>query len=48
VLQEGIVVAGQTVPLVGGDGGDPIYDLGRDTAKPSRPSAELFLLGGAG
>jgi hypothetical protein len=36
VLEEGIVVADQTVPVGRGDGVDALYDLGGDDGKISR------------
>ncbi|HEY4185390.1 MAG TPA: hypothetical protein VGP07_09990 [Polyangia bacterium] len=36
MLEEGVIGADQAVPVVGGDGGDAIYDLGDDAAKISR------------
>jgi len=42
VLEEGIVVADQAVPLVGGDGVDALYDLGGDAGKISRRRARVI------
>jgi len=36
VLQEGIIVAGQPIPLGGLDGGDALDDLDANVSEPSR------------
>jgi hypothetical protein len=42
VLEEGIVLADQQVPLGGGDGVDALYDLGGDAGEISRRAGRVI------